>query len=149
MRLADPKPPFCAACFQHSTDTHVDFEASYDGPVIEKDGIKTPVDDLILCESCVRSAANLLGMLDPEMLLKLIQDAEGEIRELRNEVEKKDKVISDLTYTNGALAEFPVKRRQGRPHFKGVPQEVKDELKTRVKRSEAQKKRYAEAAAKE
>lgn len=137
MRFANPKPPFCAACFQHSTGDHVDFEASYDGPVIEKDGIKIPVDDLILCRDCVRAAAELIGMVEPDRTAEYITGLEEHIEELKAEVVKKDKALSDLTYTNTTLAEFPIKRRAGKPHFKGVPDDIAKQLQKRRSRQDA------------
>lgn len=53
--------PYCSACFGAYHDRqHVDFEAYYDGPVIEG-SVRVAIDDLVLCELCLENAANLLG----------------------------------------------------------------------------------------
>lgn len=63
----------CSSCFgQYPQRRHIDFESSWDGPVI-KDGImgengeisqRVPVsiDELIVCEDCIEAAAKMLGM---------------------------------------------------------------------------------------
>jgi hypothetical protein len=75
MKFADPKPPFCSACYQHSTGRHIDFEASWDGPVLE-DGskIKVSVDDLILCETCVTRAARCSDWTTPRSCASWLRD---------------------------------------------------------------------------
>jgi hypothetical protein len=65
MRIADPPPAVCSACHNSQPELrHVDFDAEYDGPVIgggpEARGIA--VDDLILCERCIRDAGRLVGL---------------------------------------------------------------------------------------
>ncbi|CAB4172165.1 hypothetical protein UFOVP1346_7 [uncultured Caudovirales phage] len=58
---------FCAACFSFVTDRSVvEFDASWDGPVIPEGS----VDELSLCESCVRSAAEALDV-SPDVVARL------------------------------------------------------------------------------
>lgn len=49
----------CAACYSFTNKRLVDFGAAFDGPVLET-GMQ--IDDLILCEDCVRSAAQALEL---------------------------------------------------------------------------------------
>ena len=49
----------CAACYSFTNKRLVDFGAAFDGPVLET-GMQ--IDDLILCEDCVRSAAQTLEL---------------------------------------------------------------------------------------
>lgn len=149
MKFADPKPPFCSSCFQHSTGNHVDFEAFYDGPVIEKDGTKIPVDDLILCEECVRRAGELLGMIDPKRALNVEEEAKAQLDAMKVELTAKDRVISDLQHTMKELVDHPVKRPGGRPRIRGVPKDVKAQLTKREERSEAIKAGKAAKAKRE
>lgn len=65
MKLAEVTPTHCARCFQQKPDErHVDFDAAYDGPVIPGTPEPICIDDLVLCESCMREAARLLGLVD-------------------------------------------------------------------------------------
>jgi hypothetical protein len=99
VRLTD-KPPFaCSSCAHRWQDRqHVDFEAAWDGPVLEgferKDNI--PLDDLIVCEECVREAAQLLGLTargdlkalkeDNKRLEAELADARSRLRDLAHAV---------------------------------------------------------------
>jgi hypothetical protein len=62
MKLADPKPVYCSACFsQQPLKDHIDFEVAWDGPVINHtDNIRIPIDDLYICEDCMLQAFNTL-----------------------------------------------------------------------------------------
>jgi hypothetical protein len=63
-RLAEGAPPWCASCYQQNLEQrHVDFDAAYDGPVLEgvDAAVKPQIDDLVVCESCLAEAARLLG----------------------------------------------------------------------------------------
>ena len=70
IRLAETPPVACASCFGQYTDRrHVDFGAAYEGPVLPsgeetKGVVGVVVDDLIVCEECLRAAAALIGMED-------------------------------------------------------------------------------------
>lgn len=73
MRLADPPPGFCSACFGAAPERRfIDFQADYDGaPVLDRETGTIAVmpwsgelgghDNLYLCENCVRTAAELLA----------------------------------------------------------------------------------------
>jgi hypothetical protein len=68
-------PVGCASCGgQYPDRRHIDFSAAYDGAVLNQKEVLesgvTPVqiDDLILCDECVRAAAALLGLVDPDDL---------------------------------------------------------------------------------
>jgi hypothetical protein len=63
-RVADPAPAYCAACFQAKPGSpHVDFGSAYDGPVLVDDaGVRQSIDDLVVCESCVRDATRVLEL---------------------------------------------------------------------------------------
>lgn len=83
IHIAEPAPPRCSGCFAAQPQkTHIDFGASWDGPtlppekvrVIGQDGgselvaavgvVGHTIDDLVLCEDCVRHAAKLVGLTD-------------------------------------------------------------------------------------
>jgi hypothetical protein len=75
IQIAQPPPPHCSGCYQaRPEDRHVDFGASYDGPVLPamEDAVGVvghSIDELILCEACVTQAATLLGLVRAEALV--------------------------------------------------------------------------------
>jgi hypothetical protein len=70
MRVALQNPAYCSACFgARPGEKHIDFEAAYDGPVINSDaGIKVAIDDLVICEKCLIAAASLIGLTNADEL---------------------------------------------------------------------------------
>ena len=64
---------FCAACFNFVSDSRaVEFSASFDGPVIETGS----VDELMLCEQCIRNAMDVLDV-DPQAMTNAINAVEA------------------------------------------------------------------------
>jgi len=68
-KLADGAPPFCSSCYaQYADKRYVDFEAAYDGPVLNTDNpnvggaVKAQIDDLVLCEDCIQEAVEILAL---------------------------------------------------------------------------------------
>jgi hypothetical protein len=87
IRLSDPKPGHCAACFRGAQEDirFVDFDAAVDrGGFQDPDSLALmdSIDDLHLCEACVRSGAEALG-LKPELHTRQLK----EIRRLELEAE--------------------------------------------------------------
>jgi hypothetical protein len=115
MRIADTPPAFCAGCYgQYPDRRHVDFEAAWDGPVFEGEGVHTGdggarsklpvgIDDLVICEDCLKSAAKLLGWAGPKAQQKIddlelrLARSEGYARELNDENEKFREILSTQT----------------------------------------------------
>jgi hypothetical protein len=91
IQLAQPAPPHCSGCFQAKpTQRHVDFGASYDGPMLPAiDGaagvIGHSIDELILCEDCINQAAGLLGLVRAEAVVAERDQLEEGNRALRME----------------------------------------------------------------
>lgn len=110
---------------------YVDFEAAYDGPVIDDpnaDHVKVYLDKVVICESCVAEAARLLGMEYQDDAREHTAAIEAYCDQLEAEVKTKDRAISDLTHTVGTLIEHPVKRPAGKPQLRG-PDDKKAEIK--------------------
>lgn len=64
-KIAEAEPFFCAACHGRPEGArYIDFEAYYDGPVINEDGIKLTIDDLVICDQCLGAAARLIGFVE-------------------------------------------------------------------------------------
>jgi hypothetical protein len=135
------------ACWQPSAVTHprpryVDFDAAYDGPVLEHmiDGApRISVDDLVICEKCLGAAARLLGFEPAEETREEITEVQAQMAEVMKDNREKDKMISHLEYTVDTLIDHPVQRPAGKPQIKG-PASRKDELKEiRSRRARAEK----------
>lgn len=61
MHFTDIPPVQCSVCFQQQPDLlHVDMDAAYDGPVLDVSGARHSIDDIIVCETCVRAANSML-----------------------------------------------------------------------------------------
>lgn len=102
MRIAERNPAYCSSCYgQYVDKKHIDFEAAWDGPVVNpKEAIKVAIDDLVLCEGCVREAAKLLGMTDSDEAEKVLRYKASLMRESKARKALEDK----LATIQGALA---------------------------------------------
>ena len=97
MNIAPSAPPHCASCFdQKPRERHIDFQAAYDGPVIPG-GQPTPIDDLIICESCLRQAARLIGLQDWSDIHDRMARAETQRDDLEAKLVEANTHIRDLT----------------------------------------------------
>lgn len=122
-RLAESRPPYCSACFQHPGELRcVDFEAAYDGPVMEGVPSPVPIDDLILCEQCLASA---FAILDPQGLKQTIAELEQAVRDQADEIARKDKAVKAAKFTIQELEPFAVGKIPGKPALIGVSDEVR------------------------
>lgn len=107
MRIAETPPAYCVSCHSDCVGKEVvDFEAYYDGPVIEEEHYKFQIDDLMICRDCLVTAGKLIGidnvqdykeenaelgeafqvkLEENESLRKVIKDQEDIISELSSE----------------------------------------------------------------
>ena len=97
-RISDPKPSHCAACFRGAEEsvTFVDLDAAIDrGSLQNEEGWTLEgIDDLHLCEACVRSAAEVLG-LKPQLHSRQLR----EIRKLELQLESAREYARGLEVT--------------------------------------------------
>lgn len=152
MKLAPENdlPVCCSVCLQSPAAftpklTYVNCEAGYDGPVVrdpEKDNPEASVldrepgvyiENIVICEICVREMAGLLGLEDVKNLQEHVSALEAHADQKDAEVAEKDRAISDLQYTVGTLIKTPVKRPEGRPQLRGPDdqEEILAELRRR------------------
>lgn len=89
VRISSPRPAHCSACFRGAEEgvRFVDFDAGIDRGqrVVERDGVvweRESIDDLHVCESCVREATEVLA-LKPQVSANQLR----EIRRLELAVE--------------------------------------------------------------
>lgn len=103
----------------------MDFEASYDGPVIPGTPEPIPVDDLIICESCLAEA---FALLDPQNLKQTIRELEQIVTDQQAEIKAKDKAIVGSRATISELVDHPVAKVPGKPKLEGVSEEVRAQI---------------------
>lgn len=107
MRIAENPPPYCSVCFGSVPDRRfVDFEVAWDGPVLgataEHHG--QPIDDLIVCESCLKIA---FQVLDLDQNSEAIERLETELVEARDSLRTEVKYRGTL---EKAIGERPRKK---------------------------------------
>lgn len=111
-------PTYCSACFnQDSSAQHVDFDASVDrGYGNRDDGLKVAMDDLILCEHCLRRGAELVGMRDARELQDELDSLRHRVDQERYRADRADEYAGRLELAMDARP-VPVShpRRRGRP----------------------------------
>lgn len=85
IHVAETPPSYCASCHQQKPDeVHIDFGAYLDGPVMQLAGggqDAVAIDDLVVCATCMRAAANAMGFVNAP-------DLEAENRSLRGRLER-------------------------------------------------------------
>ena len=59
---------FCSACGNQQSVRHVDFDAACDRGYGKAEAVEVALDDLILCEGCIRRGAEILGIEDSAVL---------------------------------------------------------------------------------
>lgn len=101
IHLAERPPVACASCRGQYTDRqHVDFGADYDGPVLNAEQViqlGTPnvqIDELVICDECMRAGAALLGLADNDRLKGLLADMNAQLTETG------EKLRGALAYVN-------------------------------------------------
>ena len=100
IRFAEAPPAMCSSCFgQYPHRKHIDFGASWDGPVLQG-AHPVSIDELILCETCVRAAAKLLRLTDSpnartlERQRAVIADQEEKLHRLAEYIETLNATIA-------------------------------------------------------
>lgn len=84
MKVASPNPPYCSSCFQAKpSKIHIDFESYWDGPIIQGKSFKQPIDDLIICEDCLKAAGEVIGLSEHKKLLAERIALTKEVEQLR------------------------------------------------------------------
>lgn len=98
IHIANPSPPYCSSCFNAKPDIpHVDMGAAWDGPVVQGKGVvQHVIDDLILCENCIRSAGRLIGLGYVEAVAAELERAERSNDELLEKVRSLKAHVANL-----------------------------------------------------
>jgi hypothetical protein len=90
------KPIFCSACFNSQDVRHIDFDAASDRGYGKTEAIEVAMDDLILCENCVKNGAELLGMTDDAALKARVTQLERVNDLLEKRVVKSERYASTM-----------------------------------------------------
>lgn len=108
---------YCSSCFrQDLAARYVDMEAYWDGPTMKQDnGDYFSIDDLVICEKCLKEAGSLIGLFPAEDIKQ--ENAElGRILEEKNqEIEQLHTSYSHLQKTHAALTDEKIQRPVGKP----------------------------------
>jgi hypothetical protein len=88
------KPIHCSACFNSQDIRHIDFDAACDRGYANEEAVQVVMDDLILCENCVRAGARLLGMEDEGVNTERISDLERKL-EIKDKLYKQASTYAD------------------------------------------------------
>lgn len=111
-------PVYCSACRnQDSSCRHIDFDADCDrGYGDRDDGLLINMDDLILCETCIRSAGVLVGMQDARELEHELDTLRKLHRQEHDRADQLETYLNKLEDSFSARPEQIVApRRRGRP----------------------------------
>ena len=136
MRLTDV-PAYCCKCYQQdTTKRHIDLDAAYDGPVIPGAPANQPIDDLILCETCVEEAA---ALLDSKGHIQEIERLQSVVTNLEDEVASKDRTIQGLEISVEEMTRHPIQRRAGVSAAKNLPSDYREQRRERSTRSKRAK----------
>ena len=117
MRKAAVTPPYCSSCFQAKPNLlHIDFEATFDGPMINPtDGISISVDNLIICLDCMARAAHLAGFSKQSDLKQENNELGEAVESLSAQLEERDTIIDDQKKLMNKFMDEKIIRRPGRP----------------------------------
>lgn len=118
MKLAD-SITYCSSCHgQYLDRKHVDFESYYDGPVIDTEsGIKVSIDDLIICDQCLKNAGALVGLFPADDLKQENQELGETVEEKDDQIKVQHELISDLEKTLAKFTDEKIQRPDRRPRM--------------------------------
>lgn len=115
--LSTGTPAYCSACFRQDSSKHyVDFDAAVDRGYGEQN---VAMDDLIVCEDCLRAGAVLVGMCDAREFEEDLRGLRLAVDRERKRADRSDEYASKL---EDAIDARPVAVSPGRaPRRRGHP----------------------------
>lgn len=99
------RPIYCSACFNSQEIRHVDFDAACDRGYGNQEAIAIALDDLILCENCVKTAAAILGIEDSRQLKAELGDYERKNDVLEKRLRQAQRYADTMEEALGARPE--------------------------------------------
>lgn len=109
------KPIYCSACFNQQAIRHIDFDAACDRGYGKAEAVEVAMDDLILCENCVREGAELIGMSPEGSKDDRIADLEGKLahaEKTREKAERYAETLEDAVHQKGVHIDHRKKPRE-------------------------------------
>ena len=109
------KPIFCSACFNSQPVRHIDFDAACDRGYGKAEATQVAMDDLVLCEGCVKEGAEILGMIDAEEWQREKQRLEHEVttqKRLREQSDRYAGTLEDAVSQRGIHVDHRKRPRQ-------------------------------------
>lgn len=118
----------CAACYGQYTEMDaVDFQAAYDGPVLDTEGqIKVAIDDLVICRTCLTRAGELLGLTDADKTIAAAQQVLDTVDTLYGERDELVKVVNSLRHTLDVVLGARLEKPGGRPKLELTVEQRKE-----------------------
>ncbi len=114
------KPIYCSACFNSQPIRHVDFDAACDRGYANEEAVKINMDDLILCENCVKEGLKVLGIEDSAEL-------KAENEDLRRKLETKEKLHTQQQRYIDTLEDV-VSQRGAKIDHRKKPRQIREEV---------------------
>jgi len=111
------KPIYCSACFNQQAIRHIDFDAACDRGYGKDEAVNVAMDDLILCENCVREGAELLGMTPEGAKDDRIADLTARVDHAERERSKAERyaaTLEDAVHQKGITIDHRKRPRQTR-----------------------------------
>lgn len=139
IRVAPVAPSHCSSCFQQKpTMRHIDFGAAWDGPVLPDEHsnivgiVGATIDDLIICEDCLRIAGERIGLIDASELraLAVLEQANGALHQRVEQLEAHVANLEAARATREQIGTLPVPRvAKPRPERPGPQPKPKGQAK--------------------
>lgn len=116
------RPIYCSSCFNSQPIRHVDFEAACDRGYGNEEANPINLDDLVLCENCVKEAAGILGIEDSISLKAELEAAETKLVTERRRREQAERYAGTM---EDALSQRP---EQIKIDHRKKPRQLRDEV---------------------
>lgn len=123
----EEKPMRCSNCFGQEACRHVEFPAAFDGPVVNQFAVVTEpgvdaiaIDDLVLCERCLKLAAKILGFVHAPELVDELRATRDKLTTTEAQLADSNRALADMHQAHRSL----VQRRQRNDYRK--PENVPD-----------------------
>ncbi len=110
MKRYTGQPRHCAACYGQNTDKGVDFEVAYDGPVVNQIAVVTAegidaiaIDDLVICDDCLKPAAKLIGLVSAPDLVDELAEARQALARVEVKLADSNRGLADMHAAHRSL----------------------------------------------
>ncbi len=87
---------FCSACGNQESVRHIDFDSACDRGYGNAEGVQIALDDLILCERCIKNGAEILGIEDSSVLKAELDETRSKLEIEQKAREKAEKYADRL-----------------------------------------------------